>query len=167
MMLSLATRPQYGFSFSLQRCEKLSKPSFKAEPSISRAASWLSSTFAMSSFGNDLIFSVDISRNHFIWIRHWFIWFTNLMFEVNIKALNSYSERCNAMFRKRSDEEHQEGRSHFVILLLFDKAPCLAVEFRESCWKWSETSKCKKLHLLYAWKYHLEHLGRLTCQLSR
>ena len=57
------------------------------------------------------------------------------MFEVNIKALNSYSERCNAMFRKRSDEEHQEGRSHFVILLLFDKAPCLAVEPRESYYK--------------------------------
>ena len=110
-----------------------------------------------------LIFSFDISRNHFLWIRHWFIWFTNLMFEVNIKALNSYSERCNAMFRKRSDEEHQEGRSHFVILLLFDKAPCLAVELRESYWKWSETSKCKKLHVFDAWTF----MGRLTCQLIR
>ena len=58
-----------------------------------------------------------------------------LRFENSNKALNSYSERCNAMFRKRSDEEHQEGRSHFVILLLFDKAPCLAVEPRESYYK--------------------------------
>ena len=44
------------------------------------------------------------------------------------------------MFRKRSDEEHQEGRSHFVILLLFDKAPCLAVEPRESYYKCGATT---------------------------